>query len=200
MGVSYHKMLSQWSKGEYRSASNLEDDIAVIAGETNGFGLIADDVGDTINAAVDLGHKGPIVIHRANIRNQEDVDVFRFVTLGGPSAIQVKSVGREANVDVLLELLDATGATILASNPKGTLTAGFRTVLSAGTYYLRMRGTGKGDPLKSGYTAYGSIGSYRIVGKVLGLGAAPRQLERKIVGEGRKTGRHTSGSLHRNVP
>jgi PKD repeat protein len=31
-----------------------------------------------------------------------------------------------------------------------------------GTYYVNVRGTGKGDPLLSGYTAYGSIGRYTV--------------------------------------
>jgi hypothetical protein len=32
MGVSYYKRLSQWSKGEYKFPSNIEDDIAIISG------------------------------------------------------------------------------------------------------------------------------------------------------------------------
>ena len=38
MGVGYYKNLSQWSKGEYTGANNLEDDLAIISSATNGFG------------------------------------------------------------------------------------------------------------------------------------------------------------------
>ena len=37
MGVGYYQSLVQWSKGEYRSANNTEDDLAIIS-TRNGFG------------------------------------------------------------------------------------------------------------------------------------------------------------------
>lgn len=42
MGVGYYQNLVQWSKGEYLSADNTEDDLAIITSQ-NGFGYRADD-------------------------------------------------------------------------------------------------------------------------------------------------------------
>jgi hypothetical protein len=171
MGVSYYRRLSQWSKGEYRNASNTEDDIGIIAGANNGFGFIPDDAGNTPGTANNLAGSGPIVDQRGVIRNVNDMDVFRLQTSGGRAAINLKADGPEGNVDLSVELLDSAGNPLLNENPRNSLNASFRKNLSPGTYYLRIRGTGKGDPARTGYSAYGSIGSYRIVGKVNGLNA-----------------------------
>ena len=42
MGAGYYVPLVQWSKGEYLSANNQEDDLAIITTQ-NGFGYRADD-------------------------------------------------------------------------------------------------------------------------------------------------------------
>jgi hypothetical protein len=173
MGVSYYKRLSQWSKGEYKNPSNTEDDIAIITGNANGFGFVSDDVGDTPNASESLDSSGPIVEQHGRIEKASDVDVFKFMTTGGRAAIRATADGREGNVDILIELLDSGGSVLTNSNPGKSLNAQLRKNLAAGTYYLRISGVGKGDPLKTGYTDYGCIGLYKIVGKIKGLGAAP---------------------------
>ena len=173
MGVAYYRRLSQWSKGEYENANNQEDDVTIIAGAANGFGFIADEAGGTTGNAADLTVAGLIVNQPGVIRRDTDIDVFTFTTNGGKLAVRVKPNDGEANVDLLLELLDSAGAIVKSNNPKGGLSAEIERTLAAGTYYLRVSGTGKGDPLGSGYTNYGSIGAYRVVGKIKGLAGAP---------------------------
>ncbi|MFM7101916.1 MAG: hypothetical protein ACKO3N_12180, partial [Verrucomicrobiota bacterium] len=51
MGVGYYKTLVQWSKGEYTSANNTQDDLAIIAGF---LGYRADDHGNTAGTATYL--------------------------------------------------------------------------------------------------------------------------------------------------
>ncbi len=46
MGVGYYTTLTQWSRGEYASASNFEDDLEIITTQ-NGFGYRQDDFGDS---------------------------------------------------------------------------------------------------------------------------------------------------------
>ena len=44
MGASYQKTVTHWSKGEYPGANNTtEDDLAIIAGTSNGVGYVSDD-------------------------------------------------------------------------------------------------------------------------------------------------------------
>ena len=64
-------------------------------------------------------------------------------------------------------LHDATGALLASANPTEALGASLNVALpAAGTYYLAVQGTGKGDPLSTGYTKYGSIGQYGITASV----------------------------------
>ena len=173
MGVSYYRRLSQWSKGEYKFANNQEDDVAIIAGAKNAFGFIPDEAGGTTGTAANLAVSGPIVNQPGVIKNAQDIDVFKFTTNDGKLSVRAKPGGPEGNIDLLLELLDGSGTVVKANNPKGGLAASLQRHLAAGTYYLRVSGTGKGDPLRTGYTNYGSIGAYRVVGKINGLPAAP---------------------------
>ena len=71
------------------------------------------------------------------------------------------------------ELLDAAGNVIASANPAETLAATLSLNLAAGTYFLRIDGTGVGNPSANpptGYTDYGSIGQYAISGQVVDAG------------------------------
>ena len=165
MGAGYSRQLVQWSKGEYLNANNAEDDLAIITGAVtttwtpngNGFGYRPDDHGNTIGTATLYAGSG----FSGVIERNTDVDVFQFYT-GSTINIAVQPVQYGPNLDVLAELLDSTGAVIQTSNPADALNASFTTTVSAGTYFLRVQGTGKGDPLGTGYTNYGSLGQYTV--------------------------------------
>ncbi|MCP5286278.1 MAG: PKD domain-containing protein [Burkholderiaceae bacterium] len=71
---------------------------------------------------------------------------------------------------------NASGTVLAHSNPADLLSASINTSLaSAGTYYLAVTGVGKGDPLATGYTKYGSVGQYALSGEVpAGSGQPPQ--------------------------
>lgn len=152
------KSLTQWSKGDYGGATRTEDDLAIITSRTgNGFGYRVDDHGDTPQAAT-----APVVdVTKGIIERSDDMDVFKFVSSGTVKA-SVKPMTSGANLDVLAEILDAAGAVLFTSNPTGKIDATFDVTVSPGTYYLRVQGTGEGDPLQTGYTKYGSLGQYTV--------------------------------------
>ena len=150
------KSLNQWSKGEYRTASNKEDDLAIIT-TGNGFGYRPDDYGNTLVAATPVS--GTVV--KGFVERNTDVDVFQFASLGTIMAT-VSPAAYGANLDILAEILDASGAIVATSNPIGALNASFNITVSAGSYYLRVQGAGEGDPLGTGYTNYGSLGQYTV--------------------------------------
>lgn len=191
IGSVTSRNVTQWSKGDYYLANNLQDDLAVIAGKIS---YRTDDHANTTAGATALVITGgtnivsttpendPTNVNRANkgiLERNTDVDVFSFTSGTGPLRLTVTpwitaSGSRGGNLDVSIELRDTSGAVVLASNPASQTTAQIQTTVTQGTYYLFVRNTGVGDPFISpptGYTPYGSIGQYFISGSVASVGA-----------------------------
>jgi hypothetical protein len=166
MGVGYYRNIIQWSKGEYNSANQKEDDLAKISGSNHGVGYRNDDFGGSISAAASLNVSAGGAVNRSGIIERTgDLDFFSFTTGGGALSLNVATVTRHPNLDVLLTLYNSSGAVVTTANPSG-LPASLSTTLSAGTYYVSVTGTGAGNPATDGYSNYGSLGSYTISGTV----------------------------------
>ena len=159
MGVGYSRELVQWSKGEYTSANNKEDDLQIIT-TNNGFDYRADDYGNTTGAAYALTGLGATPTTLAGVvERSTDVDVFSFSTLDTVKAT-ISPATISPNLDVQAEIWSPSGQVLYTSNPTDALNASFDVTVSAGSYFLAIRGAGKGDPLATGYTNYGSLGQY----------------------------------------
>lgn len=82
-----------------------------------------------------------------------------------------------ANLDVLAQIHDASGAALYSSDPIDSISASFDINLPAGTYYLSIDGIGWGTPMANppvGYSDYGVLGYYSLIavpepGGVIGL-------------------------------
>lgn len=170
MGVGYYKKLSQWSKGEYLSANQTQDDLSIITNNNNDVDYRTDDTGDVQATAKYLEIlANNSVSSEGIIEKTGDVDSFRFATAGGSATLNVNTVAANPNLDILAEIVNAGTSTVVASNnPDTGINATMTATLAAGEYLLRIRGTGRGDPLGDGYTDYGSLGSYLITGSVTG--------------------------------
>lgn len=174
MGVGYYRSITQFSRGEYTGATTTQDDLRII--HANGLGYLADDHGDgpsgatpvsgmvTLDGVIGTGAVGVV-----------DVDAFSFTTAGGDASFTVSPRSVGANLDVALALLDGSGAVIATADPSSApstsstqsgLDATLSATLPAGSYTLLVRGTGFGDLSFDGYSAYGSLGNYRLVGLV----------------------------------
>jgi VCBS repeat-containing protein len=165
MGNSYYQELSQWSKGEYPDANNTQDDLQIIT-TSNGFGYRGDDHGNEPVGADALNPTGGTILSATGIIEQNsDVDYFYFATGTGAVSLDVDPSDRSPNLDVLATLYDHLGNVIATSNPTDQLDASFSLTLAAGTYLLKVDGTGQ-DPLDTGYSDYGSLGYYSILGSV----------------------------------
>ncbi|MEY2873375.1 MAG: hypothetical protein RLZZ373_746 [Pseudomonadota bacterium] len=165
MGVGYYQSLVQWSKGEYLGANNTQDDYAVA--QSNGLPLRVDDHGDTnATATVLVGtSSGGIttVAMQGVIERPTDVDVFAFSAAAGPVNVTLTPAARSANLDAVVTLRNSAGTVLASANPVDALNATLSvTVPLAGTYYVSVQGTGKGDPLSTGYSSYGSVGQYAL--------------------------------------
>jgi hypothetical protein len=167
MGVGYYQNTVQWSKGEYATANNKEDDF-VVAGN-NGGPLRADDHGNKASNATPL----TVTANGANINLagsgvihiRKDKDFFSFAAGAGAGSITVQPDTRSANLDVFVKIIDAAGTIVAKAKPAATLAATVNFNLpSAGTYYVSIDGVGVGNPLNTGYSDYGSLGQYTISG------------------------------------
>jgi len=166
MGSGYYQNLTQWSKGEYSGANNLEDDLAIIT-TGNGFGYRADDYGNTASTASALSQLDTTVTGSGIIERNTDADMFSFVTGEGQVDLAISPAARGPNLDLLAQLYDGFNNLIATSNPTDALGANFSLSLTAGQYFLKISGTGNGDPLTTGYTNYASLGQYFISGMVV---------------------------------
>lgn len=159
MGNSYSATRGLWWNGTSSvSSSTIQDDMAVIASATNGFGYRADDFGNTAASATPLTVSGNSVSATGLIGTTADKDFFSFSTGAGQVTLTVTPPAGYGNLDARLELWDSAGTTLLASADSttgfdGTIT----TTLAAGSYRLAVASHG----------GYGDVGQYTISGTVL---------------------------------
>ena len=176
MGVGYSRSVVQWSKGEYAGANNVQDDFKVI--EATGAPIRLDDHGDTAGSATVLAGTpaGGVTSYAAQgvIERATDIDQFAFTAAAGSVTVNLAPAFRSPNLDALIELRDAAGTLLASANPAEALNASITATLpAAGTYYVSVRGTGKGDPATTGYSAYGSVGNYLLTVSALTASGQP---------------------------
>jgi hypothetical protein len=169
MGVGYYKPISQWSKGEYNSANNTEDDLSIMSSATYGVGYRTDDYGNSTGAAANLTYDANGNVsssqNKGIIERTTDLDFFGFNTNGGNITLNVNTVTRHGDLDILVRLYNSAGTQIGSFNPAG-LNATVTASLGAGRYYISVDGTGAGNPAVDGYSDYASLGSYFISGNI----------------------------------
>ena len=165
MGEGYYQSLVQWSKGQYAGANNVQDDYAVM--QANGLAVRVDDHGNAIGTATALQ---PVTLNGVTslvadgvIERPGDIDVFSFSSGVGAVTVSVGPSSRSPNLDLLIELRNSAGVLLASANPLDALPAALTFNIDApGTYYVSVQGAGKGDPLTTGYTNYGSLGLYAV--------------------------------------
>jgi hypothetical protein len=170
MGAPYDRNVTQWSKGEYASATTTEDDLAVIVGG-NGFSYRPDDYRGTIAGAQRLVQPaGQTFLRGAGIiERNTDSDMFSFTVTTGVVDLRVRPLDvldaatfAGANLDVGATLYAADGRLVADMQPQNRLDAQFNGPLTGGTYYVKVFGTGNASPLIDGYSNYGSLGQYTV--------------------------------------
>ncbi|MDR1816818.1 MAG: hypothetical protein LBR07_01250 [Puniceicoccales bacterium] len=186
MGTPYGANLTQWSRGEYATANNTEDDIALIAGKLGYRAETAalapenarpltprdtgggDGSGGTTGGARTLGAEG--VLLRGGDAHHYAINLGELTVLSlraapkriaGATGNAGSTLG--GNADLRLEILDAAGNVIHAADPDDDTAAALTSiVLGAGAHIVRITSTGRGAPDGDGYSAYGSIGQYTL--------------------------------------
>ena len=166
MGAAFDPELTQWSKGEYSSADNKENDLSIITGN-NRVSYRADDNGATHASATPLTFlSNGDVEHAGIIETTNDIDSFRFTTAGGEIDLTVAPESVGANLDIEASIYDSANSLLTSSNPIGEVSASLTPILQPGTYTIRVTNTGEGEVLGTGYSSYGSLGNYTITGTI----------------------------------
>ncbi|MBO0361157.1 T9SS type A sorting domain-containing protein [Hymenobacter sp. BT186] len=166
MGAGYYKPVTHWSRGEYNSANNTQDDLAIMAGTTYNVGYRTDDHSNTTTGATALTRNGTSLAGSGLIERTTDQDYFSFSTGGGSVSLNVSTVSRYGNLDLVARLFNSGGTQVgsFDTSGGGNLNVSFTTTLAAGTYYVQVDGTGSGNPATDGYSDYGSLGTFSISG------------------------------------
>lgn len=152
MGYNYVPVTT-WSNGPSTSATTLQDDMAILAGTTNGFGYRPDDVGDSITSASPLAFNGSIYSGAGIIGTNSDVDVWSFtVSTQDTYRLHIDPAAFGPNLDAVLMLRDAAGSLIASASPTTSQAADLLLSLTPATYYLAVTKT----------AAYGWLGAYTV--------------------------------------
>ncbi len=164
MGVGYGRPIQQFSKGEYALANNPQDDFAVMG--TKGLPPAIDEANDTQATATALSSTEVAGV----VGSPADTDWFSYTSTGGPRTFTAKPAAVGPTLDIKMEVISPAGVSTIVDPPSAYvsatvasgLSASYTSVLAAGTYFIKISGTGEGDPLGNGYTSYGSRGRYTI--------------------------------------
>jgi hypothetical protein len=148
---------SLWWNGTTPLSMTIQDDLAVLAGATNGFGYRADDVGDTPAAATNLEITNDRFSASGIITTTSDADYFALdIHFTGVIAISLNDPFG-GMLDAKLELRSSDGSLIYSADSALSTTEYLSTSVTPGRYYLVVLSHGD----------YGDIGQYSIDGRVM---------------------------------
>lgn len=172
MGSGIHGIF-QFSNGDYAHATNKQDDFASM--EAAGLPLLPDDAGDTAASATTLGARTDYDVE--GIITSRDVDYYEVGPCTAAPSVEAIGSGVASALDLRVDLRTATDGLVAYSDPPSSeiVVGGFAHRIAsgmdadrispsggAGTYLVKVRGVGNGDPLATGYSDYGSVGTYRL--------------------------------------
>jgi hypothetical protein len=156
MGSSYDRPVAQWSKGEYTGANNKQDDIAVILSNKNVTHAVTQRAAPTLTFVDRIRAIGVIC-------NETDVATYKTSISKNGKLTLTGTVPAYGALNIMMELVDASGKVIATSNTLNSLNTTTTTSVVPGTYTVRVQGAGEGDVKATGYSKYGSIGTFTLV-------------------------------------
>lgn len=195
MGSSYGAARSIWWYGTSSSSTIYQDDMAVIAGATNGFGYRPNPGNTTAATAAPLTVQNTTGLSASGvIIHPTDQNYFKFTAGAGQVGFTVSVNAGANNLAPRIVLLDATGSTVIASaGPSSTdFSASVTATLPRAGTYLVMVASSDGQ--------YGNVGQYSIRG-IIGAAAPPSQGGGSNTGSGSGTGTgSTTGTSSPSAP
>lgn len=168
MGGSWANQLFTWSRGEYNTATNFEDDLNIMTAEEQ-VPYMADD--NPTSRAMVFGSGGAInpTSNFGQIERTSDTDTFTF-TLGstGTLNLRIDPIEYLRMLDVDATVYNASNVAVARSNLSVHRSAEFTNLsLPAGSYRVVVRGGAEGTP-QNGFSNYSSLGWYALKGSLSG--------------------------------
>jgi len=161
MGCAYGKSIVQFSKGEYSKSNNKQDDISIIKNTNK-------DLQFTTSPTTATGTLNINSINAVNvICNQDDYRLYSVKTVKAGSLSLTVSPGTYSAVDLKVDVLNSINGQVLASKDMpASQKTDITIAVAPSTYWIRVQGVGESDPLTTGYTKYGSIGTFLLTGTI----------------------------------
>jgi hypothetical protein len=156
MGTTYNKPVAQWSKGEYTGANNTQDDIAVILGNKNATYAITQRLAPTMTFVNNIRATGVIC-------NERDVATYRTSINKSGKLTLTGTVPAYGALNIMIELVDVRGKVVATSNTLNALNTTTTVDVVPGIYTVRVQGAAEGDVKTTGYSKYGSVGTFTLV-------------------------------------
>ena len=167
-GDRWDDALYQFSKGEYASATQQQDDLALINRHVE---YREDDIPDTVPLIVD-GTSVALESNWGQIVGNTDTDSFTFSigSAGGHATLRIDRLEYMggAMLDVDASIVDADGTVVAQHNAESARHAEFDIDLPAGDYMLVVQGGSEGTTAR-GFPRYSSLGFYAVEGTLMGL-------------------------------
>ena len=165
MGNGYYRNMTLWNSGQNSEGCNqIQNDLTVIT-TGNGFSFRTDDHSAAFNQSTQANFSNNQFTVSGVVERNTDQDLFRF-TLASFGRFQLNAIpynvgtgNAGSDLDLQVTLLNSTQTTLGVYNPGTLLNSIIDTLMSAGTYYLRVEG--KGNIYAP---AYASLGSYALNG------------------------------------
>lgn len=156
MGAPYSRAVTQWSKGQYTSANNVEDDLDKIGARG---GLRTDDHANTAAGATAVSAG----THRGVVGVGGDIDTFRVTPAGGDTRITVTTPPPATNLLARFTVRNSDGNVVATVDPTVASSWSLTTVVPAavGTFTVEITGT-SWLTSATGFVSYGSLGAYTL--------------------------------------
>lgn len=168
MGANWASSRWTWSKGEYNTASNFEDDLRIM-NVNESVPYVTDD--NPSGKPLSIGSSGAIsaTSNFGQIEKTGDTDTFTFTVTGtGKLDLKIDPIEYFGMLDVDAKIYNAAGTLVASSNKAVNRSAEFIALnLSAGNYRLVIAGGAEGTP-KNGFSNYSSLGYYAMQGSLVG--------------------------------
>ena len=152
MGGSYSAARGLWWNGPTTSAAFLQDDVSIIGGEIDGFGLRPNGHAQRAVSAETLTRIDNSFSASGIIARTTDQDYFGFTTTGGAMSIKVDVAALGPMLHAKLELRSASDQVLVTAADPTTLGQSIVTNLPAGQYFVVVKSFG----------SYGDLGQYKL--------------------------------------
>ncbi len=165
MGNGYYRNMTLWNNGQNsEDCSVIQNDLQIIT-TINGFSYRNDDHSDAFNQSTTAAFSGNQFNVSGVVERNTDQDLFKF-TMPSFGRFQLSAVpynvgtgNSGSDLDLQVSLYSNSQALLGVYNPGILLNSVIDTVMSSGTYYLRIEG--KGNIYAPNYA---SLGSYSLNG------------------------------------